>query len=554
MPLILAIDSDRRQSEQLAALMRKSLKVELVQATSAGEGLHALQERVPDLILTSPLLSPFDDGVLDEYLRELGTQAAHVQTVRIPVLSAVSKPSARSLFSLGKKKTPSTAPDGCDPKVFADEIAQYLARAQERRASKSAAPSVTTSTEARSLPAVIESTVHQPIEPPHEDDPIVREFGAIDGDYSTGREDEDEQTPIYQPVATIQTFDIPEEPEPVAFRHTEPVASEPAPVASDPEPIIVRPMSILNLNEPMVISQARPKTSDEAPVPARTSSIVRDPDPIVESEPESLESSSHHVSIATKAHESIDTDAPVDAHTLIDMPAPIEAHASVDVHASVEMPASIEEHDPEPIVVNPAPTSVTHAAPSRVDVSDKPHRPATAPITSFETALAAIRAAWAGPTQPNSGSTTSTAAPRTAARVDGTPSVARELPATPAAASPRDAQTPATVAPVRPTQVEVDLTGDIDALEHIDRQEPGEQTDAADDSSARRRSPKARKNGARTPTAMPRTANGSAVQDEWGMFDPNKCGFSALVDKLDEVADPHDHPARTTKVRVISIG
>src|SRR4029078_3681951 len=75
MPLILAIDSDRRQSEHLATLMRKSLKVELVQATSAGEGLHALQDRVPDLILTSPLLSPFDDGVLDEYLRELGTQA-----------------------------------------------------------------------------------------------------------------------------------------------------------------------------------------------------------------------------------------------------------------------------------------------------------------------------------------------------------------------------------------------------------------------------------------------------------------------------------------------
>jgi len=38
------------------------------------------------------------------------------------------------------------------------------------------------------------------------------------------------------------------------------------------------------------------------------------------------------------------------------------------------------------------------------------------------------------------------------------------------------------------------------------------------------------------------------------MFDPNQCGFSALVDKLDEVADPQDHPERSTKVRVISIG
>ena len=543
MPLILAIDSDRRQSEVLAALMRKSLKVELVQATSAGEGLHALQERIPDLILTSPLLSPFDDGVLDEYLRELGTQAAHVQTVRIPVLSAVSKPSARSLFSLGKKKTPSTAPDGCDPKVFADEIAQYLARAQERRALKSAAPTVTTHTDAPSRPAVIESPVHESIATP-DDDPIAREFDAFDAELSVGV-DEDEPTPIYQPVATIQTFEIPEEPEPVAFRHTEPVAAEPAPIASDPEPIVVRPMSILNLNEPMVITPSRPITNDPAPVMARASSILRDPDPIVEPEPPA--SSSPVESMATDAHESIETDTPIDAPTLIEMSAPIEAQASI------EMRASIEEQDSDPVVASPAPTGVSQPEPSPVDVSDAPHRPATAPITSFETALAAIRAAWAGPTKPNAASITSAAAKSTA-HVNGTPSFAHEPPATPASASLREAQTPATVAPVRPTQVEVDLTGDIDALEDIDRQEPGDQPGAADESSARRRSPKPRKNGARTPTPMPRTANGTPVQDEWGMFDPNQCGFSALVDKLDEVADPHDHPARTTKVRVISIG
>jgi hypothetical protein len=117
-------------------VVRARLTVDLVQATSAGEGLHALKDQIPDLILTAPLLSPFDDGVLDEYLRDLGAAGAHVQTVRIPVLSAAPKKRAlvKTLFSLARTETTSpAAPDGCDPKVFADEIALYLSRAAEAR-------------------------------------------------------------------------------------------------------------------------------------------------------------------------------------------------------------------------------------------------------------------------------------------------------------------------------------------------------------------------------------------------------------------------------------
>ena len=139
MQLILAIDSDPRRSEQLASLVHAKLRVDLVQATSAGEGLHVLKDRIPDLILTPPLLSPFDDGVLDEYLRDLGAAGAHVQTVRIPVLSSEprKKAFASRLFVLGLNKVPTSAatPDGCDPMVFADEIAVYLARAADARRS-----------------------------------------------------------------------------------------------------------------------------------------------------------------------------------------------------------------------------------------------------------------------------------------------------------------------------------------------------------------------------------------------------------------------------------
>src|SRR5262245_64960636 len=123
MQLILAIDSDPRRAEQLATLVHARLTVDLVQATSAGEGLHALQDRIPDLILTSPLLSPFDDGVLDEYLRELGPGGAHVQTLRIPVLSGVSKPSARSILGIGRKQAPVEGASGCEQVVYDWEVA-----------------------------------------------------------------------------------------------------------------------------------------------------------------------------------------------------------------------------------------------------------------------------------------------------------------------------------------------------------------------------------------------------------------------------------------------
>ncbi len=45
----------------------------------------------------------------------------------------------------------------------------------------------------------------------------------------------------------------------------------------------------------------------------------------------------------------------------------------------------------------------------------------------------------------------------------------------------------------------------------------------------------------------------ASVQDEWGIFDPNRCGFAALVDKLDEVSDEKtEQPKNGSKVRVIS--
>jgi hypothetical protein len=38
--------------------------------------------------------------------------------------------------------------------------------------------------------------------------------------------------------------------------------------------------------------------------------------------------------------------------------------------------------------------------------------------------------------------------------------------------------------------------------------------------------------------------NGSPAQDEWGFFDPEQCGFEALLAKLDEISDKNDKKSR----------
>ena len=134
MPLILVIVADPHEAAQLAALIQGRLSVDLVQAAEVGEGLLALEDRIPDLILTSPLMSPFDDGVSTSTCATSVPPVRTFQTLRIPVLSQAPKKAKRLGFSLRRRAKPETPTiDGCDPKVFADEIEQYLARAAEER-------------------------------------------------------------------------------------------------------------------------------------------------------------------------------------------------------------------------------------------------------------------------------------------------------------------------------------------------------------------------------------------------------------------------------------
>lgn len=141
MPLILAIEPDRRQAAQLSVMVRKRVHAELILVDTTERALDAIGNRMPDLVLVPALLSPQDDAALAAALRVIAA-AARVQMLTIPVLGAPRPdPAPGGVLSVFRGKKPRAAEtDSCDPAVFAEQIASYLARAAQERPSPEMAP------------------------------------------------------------------------------------------------------------------------------------------------------------------------------------------------------------------------------------------------------------------------------------------------------------------------------------------------------------------------------------------------------------------------------
>ena len=141
MPLILAIEPDRRQAAQLSVVVRKRVHAELILVDTTERALDAIGNRMPDLLLVPALLSPQDDAALAAALRVIAA-AARVQMLTIPVLGAPRPAPAPGgvLSALRRGKPRAAEPDGCDPAVFAEQVASYLERAAEERPTTKVAP------------------------------------------------------------------------------------------------------------------------------------------------------------------------------------------------------------------------------------------------------------------------------------------------------------------------------------------------------------------------------------------------------------------------------
>ncbi len=137
LPLVLAIEPDLRQAAIVKRVVKERVQAEVVVVDSRDAAIAAIRTAIPDVVLVSMLLSPRDEDDLIQHLRTL-EGAAHLQTHTIPQLaSALGRGDAEGgggLFSAFRRKKPAaSAPEGCDPDLFADEIRLYLERAAERK-------------------------------------------------------------------------------------------------------------------------------------------------------------------------------------------------------------------------------------------------------------------------------------------------------------------------------------------------------------------------------------------------------------------------------------
>jgi hypothetical protein len=75
-----------------------------------------------------------EEAAIADYLRQLGSAAAHVQTLTIPLLANGSGEDDRPVLSAFlRDRVRRTETEGCDPSVFAEQITEYLREARERR-------------------------------------------------------------------------------------------------------------------------------------------------------------------------------------------------------------------------------------------------------------------------------------------------------------------------------------------------------------------------------------------------------------------------------------
>ena len=143
-PLVLALEPDVRQATILKRVIRDNVHADLIVVDSRDAAVAAVNDRLPDVILLTALLSPRDEAEIISHLRTL-SGVEHVQTHTIPQLASSTpdgepaSPQSGLLGKLRRKKASEPIP-GCDPSAFADEISTFIARAAEMKVIAAAAP------------------------------------------------------------------------------------------------------------------------------------------------------------------------------------------------------------------------------------------------------------------------------------------------------------------------------------------------------------------------------------------------------------------------------
>jgi len=452
MALILAIEPDRRQANQLNSMVRGRLRAELVLGDSAERALAALGDRVPDLILTTALLSPKDETALADRLRKLDGTAAHVQTLTIPMLASPrSQASGGSrggvLSALIGDRPQSAMIEGCDPAVFAEQCAAYLERAAAERASHA---------------HLIDERFEEPA-PAVERPPIVREPEFVEDFVSVQAETPvAAESPTWQPFADVETS-----PATQVFSAAETYA--------EAEPF--------RTAETYPVAEAFRAAEAAYPVaqPFRTAETFAEP-------------------FAAPSNAMTDLDAALDLVLLDDDAEQDQAIEEVEQNV-IELDLSTLVEDEDAIVKD-------FSMPN-----DPTATIASAVLAVVEAEEQAARAAQAQP-------------------VAAAPVVEPKNPVVqPKKKIERDAWIP----------THLGVTQLWPAMDnYVAERRPAAVSIDSDDSLA------ATEAAAAPPSSMTaparRRSKAKPIEDEWGFFDPDQCGFAALLAKLEEIADGDEPP------------
>jgi hypothetical protein len=288
-----------------------------------------------------------------------------VQTVRIPMLSTgpKKKSAARRLFSLGRETPKSAAaPDGCDPKVFADEIAHYLTRSLEERTSAANSTAARTPALATKSPA---QSVNQWSAPEALEElapPVVENFRApTAGD--TGVAD----THVPGSILDLRS----------------PIVHTPAQRVIEHEPFLdVAGDKSFDITQDTLSDVAEDRSFD----------VAQGEPVVIEPEPEPL---AIHAFVEPQPTFDVAQDELIDIEP--EQPASM---AEPSLFIKPEPPTIAEPHIStliEPIeIIKPNPATVA-ATPPRPATGASPSATTSGTSPSFEAALAAIRAAWEKP-------------------------------------------------------------------------------------------------------------------------------------------------------------
>jgi hypothetical protein len=458
MPIVLAIEPDRRQAAHLTAIVCHQVGAELLLADTTEGALDAIGDRVPDLVLVPALLSPQDDAALAAALRVIAA-AAHVRTLTIPVLASRTKPAAARgvLARWRRSREASPEPDGCDPAVFGEQISTYLREAAAERAQleqelleeapfAEAPPSAIHTAVVFGQQPSIELDVVQPIER-WTSDPVVDE-----------RPTEPE---VVQPIQRWTSDPVVDE-RPIELEVVEPVQ----PWMADPAD---EPSIELDVTEP--IQPWAADSVDELPIELE--------DPLIDLSEELAGLSDEDDS------ELFDGD-PVGVYTIaLEQDEP--ADEIFDPSPAVQESAAVASLQLEPIAaesleVEP-PVETVHLEPLADTEFVEPPEPRRADIEEWAPMYLSPGRMWPA--------------------LEGMP-----------------AESPA----LRAEQPDwIELVASL-------RQDLERRGARPSDGASAGTKPLVRK-----PRAQPKKAK--PVQDEWGFFDPEQCGFSTLLAKLEEITD-----------------